>query len=122
MAKPIFIVQGTEISKINSINNIGYYDFVVKNSDENGISEVGFNYIIEIIAKEDKSIKFELYKEDKNVELNNLKTEEIYIGADEKIEHKYKLKVTYDKKNNDIGKDILQEIQIKVPREEEKKE
>lgn len=120
MAKPIFIVQGTEISKINSINNIGYYDFVVKNSDENGISEVGFNYIIEIIAKEDKSIKFELYKEDKNVELNNLKTEEIYIGADEKIEHKYKLKVTYDKKNNDIGKDILQEIQIKVHSEQEK--
>lgn len=120
IAKPIFIVQGTEISKINSINNVGYYDFIVKNYNNNEISEVGFKYTIEVVAKEDKSIKFELYKENDKIEIENLKTKKINIDADKKIEHKYKLKVIYDKTLNDIGKDILQEVQIKVHSEQEK--
>lgn len=120
IAKPVFIVEGTEISKINSINNIGYYEFYVKNYDENNISEIGFYYIIEVVSQLDESIKFELYKGDEKIELKDLKTNEIYIGANEKIEQKYKLKIIYDKSLNPIGKDILQEVQIKVHSEQEK--
>ena len=119
IAKPIFIVEGTEISKINSINNVGYYEFYVKNYDENNISEIGFNYVIEIVTELNESIKFELYKGDEQIELKDLKTNEIYIGANEKIEQKYKLKIIYDKNLNSIGKDILQEVQIKVHSEQE---
>ena len=120
IAKPVFIVEGTEQSKINSINNIGYYEFYVRNYNETEISDIGFNYIIEVISKQDKSITFELYKGDENIVLENLKTEKMYIGANEKIEQKYKLKVTYNKDLNEIGKDILQEVQIKVHSEQEK--
>lgn len=119
IAKPIFIVEGTEISKINSINNVGYYEFYVKNYDENNISEIGFNYVIEVVTELNESIKFELYKGDEQIELKDLKTNEIYIGANEKIEQKYKLKIIYDKNLNSIGKDILQEVQIKVHSEQE---
>ena len=120
IAKPIFIVEGTEQSKINSINNIGYYEFYVRNYNETEISDIGFNYIIEVVSKQDKSITFELYKGDENIVLENLKTEKMYIGANEKIEQKYKLKVIYNKDLNEIGKDILQEVQIKVHSEQEK--
>lgn len=119
IAKPVFIVEGTEISKINSINNIGYYEFYVKNYDENNISEIGFYYIIEVVSQLDESIKFELYKGDEKIELKDLKTNEIYIGANEKIEQKYKLKIIYNRSLNPIGKDILQEVQIKVHSEQE---
>lgn len=119
IAKPIFIVEGTEISKINSINNVGYYEFYVRNYDENNISEIGFNYVIEVVTELNESIKFELYKGDEQIELKDLKTNEIYIGANEKIEQKYKLKIIYDKNLNSIGKDILQEVQIKVHSEQE---
>lgn len=120
IAKPVFIVEGTEQSKINSINNIGYYEFYVRNYNETEISDIGFNYIIEVVSKQDKSITFELYKGDENIVLENLKTEKMYIGANEKIEQKYKLKVIYNKDLNEIGKDILQEVQIKVHSEQEK--
>ena len=119
IAKPIFIVEGTEISKINSINNVGYYDFYVKNYDENNISEIGFYYVIEVVTELNECIKFELYKGDEQIELKDLKTNEMYIGANEKIEEKYRLKIIYDKNLNSIGKDILQEVQIKVHSEQE---
>ena len=119
IAKPVFIVEGNESSKINSINNIGYYEFSVKNYNESTISEIGFYYVIEVITKPDKSINFELYKGDEKIELENLKTKQIYIEANNKIEQKYKLKIVYDKTLNSIGQDILQEVQIKVHSEQE---
>ena len=120
IAKPIFEVHGTERSKISAINNIGYYEFTIKNFNETGVSEVGFLYTIEIIAEVDESIKFELYCEEKEIELQNLKTEQLSIEADKKTEQKYKLKVTYDPSLGEKGKDILQEVQIKVHSEQEK--
>ena len=120
IAKPIFEVHGTESSKINAINNIGYYEFTIKNFNEIGVSEIGFLYTIEIVADIDESIKFELYKEEQKVELKNLKTETLSIAANERIEQKYKLKVTYDRSLGEKGKDILQEVQIKVHSEQAK--
>ena len=77
-------------------------------------------YTIEIVADIDESIKFELYKEEQKVELKNLKTETLSIAANERIEQKYKLKVTYDRSLGEKGKDILQEVQIKVHSEQVK--
>lgn len=120
IATPIFIVEGTETSKISAINNIGYYEFVIKNYNETQVSETGFLYTIEIISNTDESIKFELYKDDEQVELENLKTSNLTINGNEQIEQKYKLKVTYDKNLGTNGKDILEDIQIKVHSEQEK--
>ena len=120
IAKPIFIVDGKQTTKISEINNIGYYEFSIKNFDETNISETGFFYIIEIVSKTDDSIQFELYNEEKMMQLNDLKTEKIYIKGNEKIEQKYELKVIYDKTKGTQGKDILEEVQIKVHSEQEK--
>ena len=120
IAKPIFEVHGTESSKISAIHNTGYYEFTIKNFNETEVSEVGFLYTIEIIANVDESINFELYCEDQKVELQNLKTEQLSIEANKRIEQKYKLKVTYDDSLGEKGKDILEEVQIKVHSEQAK--
>ena len=120
IAKPIFEVHGTESSKISAINNIGYYDFSIKNFNETGVREISFLYTIEIVANIDDSIKFELYNENQKIELQNLKTEQLSIEANKNIEQKYKLKIIYDKSLGEKGKDILQEVQIKVHSEQVK--
>lgn len=121
IAKPIFIVEGKETTKISAIQNTGYYEFSVKNYDETNISKTGFLYTIEIVSKTDESIQFQLYKEDKQIELKDLKTEELFITGNEQTEQKYKLKVTYDNTKGNKEKDILEDIQVKIHSEQEKK-
>ncbi len=118
IATPIFIVEGTETAKISEINNIGYYEFKVKNYNGNKVSEIGFKYTIEIVADTDNSVKFELYKGDEKIELENLKTQEFTIDANKQNTDEYKLKVTYDKLLGTKGKDILEEVQVKVHSEQ----
>lgn len=120
IAEPIFIVEGNEKTKISAINNIGYYEFSIKNFKDTKVSETGFKYIIEIVSKTAESIEFELYKEDELLKLDELKTEELSIAGNEKIEQKYKLKVTYDKTKGNQGKDILEEVQVKIHSEQMK--
>lgn len=120
IAKPIFIVKGKEATKISEINNIGYYEFSIKNFDELNTSEISFLYTIEIISDTDESVQFELYNEDTPIPLKNLKTEELLIQGKEKVEQKYRLKVIYDNTQGDKGKEILEEVQIKVHSQQEK--
>ena len=120
IAKPIFIVEGKETTQINEINNIGYYEFSIKNFNQTQISEIGFLYTIEVISNTDETIQFELYNEDIQIPLENLKTKELSIIGNEKTEQKYKLKIIYDKSKGNSGKEILEEVQIKVHSEQEK--
>ena len=119
VATPIFIVEGKETTKISEINNIGYYEFSIKNFDQTKISETGFVYTIEILSNTDESIQFELYNEESQIPLENLKTQQLAIKANEKIEQNYKLKVIYDNTKGTKGKNILEEVQVKVHSEQE---
>lgn len=120
IATPIFIVEGKEKLQINELNNIGFYEFSVKNFKENEISETGFLYSIEIISKLENILEFELYSEDSIIELNNLKTEKILISGNKKIEQNYKLKIKYNNLYENINEDIWDEVQIKIHSEQEK--
>lgn len=119
IATPIFIVEGGETTKISKINNIGYYEFSIKNFNETNVSETGFLYTIEILSNTDETIQFELYNEEIPITLKNLKTEQLSIIGNEKVEQKYKLKVIYDSSMGNKGKDILEEVQVKVHSEQE---
>jgi len=120
IATPIFVVQGGEIIKINEINNIGYYEFSIKNFNESNISEADFLYTIEIVANTDESIQFELYSNERLIALEDLKTQKLSIRGGEKIEQNYTLKVIYDSTRGTKGKDMLEEVQVKVHSEQEK--
>ena len=45
-------------------------------------------YTIEVVADEDDNSKFELYQEDNEIALENLKTDKLYIKGQEKTENK----------------------------------
>lgn len=113
IAKPIFSFEGNEVIEISEKNNIGYYEFSIKNFNETEVSETGFLYTIEIVCDNEETIEIELYNEENKIQLNNLKTEPISIKGNEKIEQKYKLKVTYDITKG-AKEDILGDVQVRV--------
>lgn len=113
ISKPIFSFVGNEVIEISKTNNIGYYEFSIKNFNETEVSETGFLYTIEIVCDSEEAIEFELYNEENEIELNNLKTAQISINGNEKIEQKYKLKVTYDITKG-TKEDILGDVQVRV--------
>lgn len=117
IATPILIVKEGEKVFINKENNIGYYDFSIKNYNEKNVSEIDFLYNIEIISKIEDVVKFELYNQEGLINLDNLRTEQISIKGKEKIEQRYKLKIIY---KDGIDKNISEKIQIKVSSEQEK--
>lgn len=123
IAKPIFIVEGGEASAVNAVDTIGYYNFTIKNYDENQISDVGFKYNIEIISKANDAIKFKLFDENnQEIELKNNKTADIKINRKdkEKEERNYKLQIIYEKDADIEEKDIIEQIQVKVHSEQQK--
>ena len=120
VAIPILEVEGTEATKISAINNVGHYDFVVKNYNENKISDVPQIYSIEIISDTDEAIEFELFKEEEKIELANNKTNNFSIDGITKKEDHYKLKISYNKEKNNSQEDILNDVQIKIHSEQRK--
>lgn len=122
IAKPVLeLVNGSEI-KINNNNKEGEYQFKVKNYNRNNeITQVGLNYNIEIISNKDNSIKFELYKNNEQLQIIDNKTKNAILPQNEKQEDNYKLKVIYNENSNKEGAaDLMQDIQIKVHSEQEK--
>lgn len=119
IAKPILEVEKDSEIIITENNKKGEYNFKVKNyNDLEEVSQVDLKYYIEILEEDlDKSIKYELYKENEKVELKENKTEEMKMNREQKEEQLYTLKVEYDSNKNSIG-DIIQDIQIKVHSEQ----
>lgn len=120
IAVPVLEVEGTETTKISEINNIGYYDFSVKNYNEKNISDVSQNYTIEIISNTNEAVEYELYKEEEQIELNDNKTDNIFIEGSEEKEHHYRLKITYDENKKNSEEDILEDVQVKIHSEQDR--
>ena len=120
MAKPILEVENNPEITITSTNKESTYDFKVKNYNTNEeISQVDLLYTIEILTKTDESITFKLYKNDEEVKLEDNKSEEFLLSKDKKQEDNYKLKILYNKEKAQ-GRDIFQDVQIKVHTEQRK--
>lgn len=115
IALPILNISEGKYVKLDNKNRVGYYEFEIKNFNENSISEIGFFYTIEIVSNIKEEIQFELYNNEKIIKLVNLKTEKILIKGNEKNEHKYKLKIVY----NGEEKEVSEKIQIKIHSEQE---
>ena len=64
--------------------------------------------------------KFFKKNENKEIKLENLKSEQLILPGNEKTEQNYKLKVIYDKNLGTKGIDILKEIQVKIHSEQGK--
>lgn len=120
VAMPILQVENGEALKIDNKNNEGTYDFKIKNYDEQGkINQVDMDYYIEILPIENKSISFELYKEDEKIDIIDNKTDKFILEKGTKKEDNYKIKIIYDE-NKNATENILEEVQIKVHSEQKR--
>ena len=119
IAIPIFEIEEGKSIKIDKTNNTGFYEFSIRNFNEKNISEIDFIYTIEIVSDIGQEVQFELYDEDKQIALQNLKSEQISMKGNGKVEKKYKLKIVY---NNieDTKYNAIEKVQIKVHSEQKK--
>ena len=119
IANPVLEIKEGEIIKIDKINNMGFYEFSIKNFNSKKISEIDSEYTIEIVSDIEEAVKFELYNGEKQVNLQDLKTEPILIKGNNKTEENYKLKIIYNDVK-DIKSNIMSKIQIKIHSEQGK--
>lgn len=121
IAEPILTVENNPVIEIDGKKQKEYYDFKVKNYRENGeITQVDLQYNIEIIAQNEESISFKLYKDNQEIPLENNKTGNRNLQKGNIQEDHYQLQIIYDKTKNSTAKDILQDVQIKVHSEQVK--
>lgn len=119
VAEPILIIENNPSIDITATQNYGIYTFKVKNYNSNNkITEVDLKYYIEILANVDDTINFKLYENEKEINLNNQKTEYINISKNKKEEREYKIEIEYDKTL--AITDILEKVQVKVHTEQVK--
>mgnify|MGYP000193911942 CR=1 FL=1 len=72
VAIPIIKLEGEQKLIINNNQENKVYNLAVKNYDENEqITQVELEYYIEIISKKNDDINFKIYKEEKELNINN---------------------------------------------------
>jgi len=120
VAMPILKFEGSEAIQIDSINTSGKYRFSIKNYDDKNVSDVSQNYIIEIKSNTNKEIEFKLYRDNKEVGIENKKTKEIHIENSKKIVHEYELEINYLKDRDTSETDIVEDVYINVHSVQEK--
>ena len=120
IAKPILEVENNPEITITATSKKSTYDFKVKNYNANDeITQIDLLYTVEILTKTDESISFKLYKNEKEIPLENNKSQEMLLTKNEKKEDKYKLEILYNEEKAQ-SRDIFQDIQIKVHSEQRK--
>lgn len=119
VAIPIIKLEGEQKLIINNNQENKVYNLAVKNYDENEqITQVELEYYIEIISKKNDDINFKIYKEEKELNINNNKTEKFLLTKENKQQDNYKIEILLNKK---ISEDILQNVEIKVYSEQKNK-
>ena len=119
IAKPIIEIERGENINIDDNNPNAEYEFVVKNyNNKDNITDTSMNYVIEIIESGDSSISYNLFRDNKEVPLNNNKTAKIAMGRNKKEKHNYILKINYDKSKSDEYTDFTEDIGIKIHSEQ----
>lgn len=114
IAKPVLEVRREQSLLLTALAPKASYVFEVRNYKEDELNQVEMEYYIEIISNTDEAIDFELYRGEENIPLNNNKTEKIKLTKEEKQIHSYRLEITYDKSKGVIGKDISENVEIKI--------
>lgn len=120
VAIPIIKLEGEQKLIINNNQENKVYNLAVKNYDENEqITQVELEYYIEIISKRNDDINFKIYKEEKELNINNNKTEKFLLTKENKQQDNYKIEILLNKK---MSENILQNIEIKVCSEQRNEE
>ena len=111
-AKPILEIEEDITLNINTVKEKETYNLKVKNYDETSkITEVDLEYYIEILPKENENIKFKIYKNDKELDMYENKTDKFWLSKENKQEDNYKIEILL---NNISDQEFMQNIEVKV--------
>ena len=103
VAIPIIKLEGEQKLIINNNQENKVYNLAVKNYDENEqITQVELEYYIEIISKKNDDINFKIYKEEKELNINNNKTEKFLLTKENKQRDNYKIEILLNKKISEL--------------------
>lgn len=117
IAMPILEVTNGETISMKQLGDTGTYEFLVKNYNEQGkISDVGLEYYIEILSDINENIELKIYKEEKEIELNQNKTQTFIMPTKQEQVDRYKIEIKC--KENITISQIIDNIQIKVHSEQ----
>lgn len=120
VAIPIIKLEGEQKLIINNNQENKVYNLAVKNYDENEqITQIELEYYIEIISPKNDNINLKIYKEEKELNINNNKTEKFLLIKENKQQDNYKIEILLNKK---MSENILQNIEIKVCSEQRNEE
>lgn len=120
VAMPIIKLEGEQKLIINNNQENKVYNLAVKNYDENEqITQIELEYYIEIISPKNDNINLKIYKEEKELNINNNKTEKFLLTKENKQQDNYKIEILLNKK---MSENILQNIEIKVCSEQKNEE
>lgn len=114
IAKPVIEVRKEQSLLLTVLAPKASYVFEVRNFKEDELNEIEMEYYIEIVSHTDEAISFALYRGEEQISLTNNKTEKIKITKEEKQTHSYCLEITYDKTKGEIGKDINENVEVKI--------
>lgn len=114
LAKPVIEVRKEQSLLLTALKPKASYVFEVRNFKEDELNEVEMEYYIEIVTHTDEAISFDLYRGEEKIPLNNNKTGKINLTKEEKQTHSYRLEITYDKTKGEIGKDINENVEVKI--------
>lgn len=114
IAKPVLEVRREQSLLLTALAPKASYVFEVRNYKEDELNQVEMEYYIEIISNTDEAINFTLYREDEKIPLSNNVTEKIKLTKEEKQIHSYRLEITYDKSKGTLGKDITENVEVKI--------
>lgn len=119
IAEPIIEIKSNPKIDITTNEKEGTYTFYVRNFDEkNKISESKIQYKLKIQDDIDQNskntIKYEMYKNGKLIDLKNQETEYMELTNTSKQNDKYELKIKYVHDSNLTLSEIVGRVQIKI--------
>ncbi len=114
IAKPVLEIKKEQSLLLTAFAPKASYVFEVRNYKEDELNQVDMEYYIEIISNTDESIQFALYQGNKQIPLTQNKTATIKLGKDQKQTHSYRLEITYDNTKGTLGKDINENVEVKI--------
>lgn len=114
VAKPVLEVRREQSLALTALAPKASYVFEVRNYKEDELNQVEMEYYIEIISNTDEAINFALFKGNEEITLNDNKTGKIKLTKEEKQAHSYRLEITYDNTKGELGKDISENVEVKI--------
>ena len=112
IVKPILKIEGDTTLNINTVKEKEIFNFKIKNYDEtNKITELELEYYILFFFLYYLNIKFKIYKEDRELNMHENKTEKFLLTREKMQEDNYKIEILL---NNISVQEIMQNIKVRV--------